>query len=359
MSGSSGGEEILGVDRRKALITIGVAAVLALGAVALIGSVASYDKLIEAAKKADKTWFPVCLLGEVLAYAGYIVGYRGIARAREGPRFDYWTVTRIVGVGFGAFVVAASVGGLAVDFWALTRAGKDPHDAARRVLALNTLEWAALGFFAWVAALALVAGAGEGAPLTVTLGWLVAIPAFFAAAYFVSSPERVERLRELPTGEGPEERGRDPRRWASWLWVKARQGFADAVGAVAFVRYLFSTPLRHAESLGGFPLYWLGDIVCLYAALRAFGADVGPAPLVLGYATGYVVTSAPLPVGAAGASEATTAFTLHLVGVPLEKAILAVFAFRFFTFWLPIVPAVALLPQVRKLNEELPGTASA
>jgi hypothetical protein len=37
-------------------------------------------------------------------------------------------------------------------------------------------------------------------------------------------------------------------------------------------------------------------------------------------------------------------------------AVLAVFTYRFFTFWLPIAPAIALLPAARRLADELPGT---
>jgi uncharacterized membrane protein YbhN (UPF0104 family) len=125
------------------------------------------------------------------------------------------------------------------------------------------------------------------------------------------------------------------------------------VGGVAFVRYLVLHPVRHAPSLLGFVLYWWGDILCLYAAVTAFGADVGLAAIVLGYTTGYIVTSAPLPAGAAGFSEATTSFTLHLVGVPLSAAILAVFTYRLFTFWLPIAPALALVPTLGTLDDDL------
>jgi hypothetical protein len=70
-------------------------------------------------------------------------------------------------------------------------------------------------------------------------------------------------------------------------------------------------------------------------------------------ATGYVVTSAPLPAGAAGFSEAATAGTLSLVGLPLGTAIFAVFLYRAFTFWLPLIPAALLLPHVRGLAAEL------
>jgi hypothetical protein len=32
--------------------------------------------------------------------------------------------------------------------------------------------------------------------------------------------------------------------------------------------------------------------------------------------------------------------------------------YRFFTFWLPLLPALALLPSVKQLNSELPRFAA-
>jgi uncharacterized membrane protein YbhN (UPF0104 family) len=43
--------------------------------------------------------------------------------------------------------------------------------------------------------------------------------------------------------------------------------------------------------------------------------------------------------------------------VPLAPALLSVLVYRFFTFWLPILPALALLPTVKQLNRELPQLA--
>jgi uncharacterized membrane protein YbhN (UPF0104 family) len=351
--GDDDGDEILGFDRRKALLAVGLAVVLAVAAFALIGQVADFGKLADAATKADKAWFPLALFGEVLAYVGYILAYRDVARVEGGPRLRLWTVTRVVGLGFGAFVVGSSAGGLAVDFWALKRAGLKAHDAARRVLALNTFEWGVLAWFAVLAAIAVLAGRGSGAPLSMTLAWLVVVPLCTAAAIYVSQPGRLERLEDLGL-DVDRPGGPAPGRWARWLWDKAKAGFAAAIGGVGLVRHMIARPLRHFGGLLGFPLYWLGDLITLYAALRAFGAGIDPAPLVLAYTTAYVLTALPLPAGGAGSMEAVLAFSLHAVGIPLAPALLAAFVYRAFGFWLPILPAVALLPTIGRLNDELP-----
>lgn len=87
------------------------------------------------------------------AYTGYIMAYREVAAIDGGPQLSSWTVVRIVGIGFGAFAIGSTAGGLAVDYWALHKAGSSGHHALRRVLGLNTLPWAAIGVFAVVAAL--------------------------------------------------------------------------------------------------------------------------------------------------------------------------------------------------------------
>src|SRR4029453_7271976 len=120
----------------------------------------------------DKLWFPVCLVGLFCAYTGYVLGYREVARMHGGPSLPLWTVCRIVAIGFGANVLGSAAGGLAVDFWALHRAGAGVHGSARRVLGFNTLEWALLGTGASVAALAVLSGAGSGGPLAETLSWV-------------------------------------------------------------------------------------------------------------------------------------------------------------------------------------------
>lgn len=82
-----------------------------------------------------------------------------------------------------------------------------------------------------------------------------------------------------------------------------------------------------------------------------------PIYLILADPTGIVISSLPLPAGGAGGVEATVAFALHGTGVPRQGALLGVFVHRIITSWLPALPALLLLPSIRRLHETLPRVA--
>jgi uncharacterized membrane protein YbhN (UPF0104 family) len=74
--------------------------------------------------------------------------------------------------------------------------------------------------------------------------------------------------------------------------------------------------------------------------------------LILAYATGYVLTRRSLPLGGAGIVEVALTFALHWVGVPLGRALVGVVIYRLFNLWLPILPALAVLPSIKRLRGE-------
>src|SRR5215212_1282547 len=92
---------------RRVVGTLAVAGVLAVPAVLLVGKVASYASLVDAVRDADWRWVVVCVAGEVLAYTGYILAYRDLARVDGGPTLSYRLITRIVATSFGAFVLSS------------------------------------------------------------------------------------------------------------------------------------------------------------------------------------------------------------------------------------------------------------
>ena len=315
----------------KAALLLGAAIGLVVGAGLAIGKAASYARLLHELRGAQTQWLALALLGELLAYAGYIVAYRETAAADGGPRFSPLDSLRIVAAGFGALVLATGAGTLAVDYWAMRRAGVKPPEALARVIAINTLEWAVLTAGAFGAAIALLLGVDRGAPHGLLIPWLVIVPICFAAAFWVTSKPRYGRLAAVGGG-------------------RIRRLFGACVRGVKIVRVL---PL---SAFGAAAVYWAGDLLCLWGGLRAFGIELGFCSLLLAYATGFLVAALPLPAGGAGGVDAAMTYALTLVGVPLAPALLGTVAYRLFNFWLPIVPALAVLPTIRRIGRPAPAS---
>lgn len=322
------------VERRPGLVLL-VPAALALGAVAGLADVAGFDRIDRAARHIHPAWLVLCLGGELVAYLGYVLAVRDTAKVDDGPQLTIGDSARAVLGGFGVFAATRSSGGFAVDYWALRTAGEDREGAMARVLALGALEYAVLAPAALCAAIALLAG-GEDVALGLTLPWLAVIPGGLAAVWF-SSPKRADRYTHP---------GRDAGRIAV--------AFAHFVRGLRILRTMFvSSPREHGLGLLGTAGYWAGDIACLWGALEFFGNPRLSVPaLIIGYATGYVLTRRSLPAGGAGVVEIALTFALHWVGFPFVRALLGVVVYRLFNLWLPIVPALAVMPDVDELRRD-------
>jgi uncharacterized membrane protein YbhN (UPF0104 family) len=278
----------------------------------------------------DARWLVICLGAELIGYVGYVLALRNIARVDGGPRLSFALTARTVVSGFGVYAAAHAAGGFAVDYMALRRAGLRRDQAIARVAGLGVLEYAVLAPVALVCAMLLLADSGEHVEKSMTLPWLAVIPGF-GAALWASSPKRRERLTGSKGG-------------------RIRGSMAHAVSGLVTLRALCGRPVQHLPGLLGVAFYWFGDIACLWAALRTFSVHVSWPALVVAYATGYVASRRSLPAGGAGIVEVLMTFALVWVGLPLAPALAGVLVYRLFNFWLPIVPALALLPSVKRLR---------
>ena len=322
------------VERRPTLVLL-VPTALALGAVAGLAYVVGGERLDRAARHIHPIWLLLCFGGEAVAYFGYILAVRDTAKVDQGPNLSFGDSTRAVLGGFGVFAATRTSGGFAVDYWALRNAGDDREGAVARVLALGALEYAVLAPAALVSAIAIIVR-GEDISLGMTLPWLAVIPGA-AVAIWLSSPKRADRFTR-------------PGRDASRL----KLAFAHFVRGLHILRSMLVAPPReHGLAVLGTALYWAGDIACLWGALAFFGNPRLSVPaLIIGYATGYVLTRRSLPAGGAGVVEIALTFALHWMGLPFVRALLGVVVYRLFNLWLPIVPALALMPPVDELRRD-------
>jgi uncharacterized membrane protein YbhN (UPF0104 family) len=168
---------------------------------------------------------------------------------------------------------------------------------------------------------------GEGIDDSLTLPWLIGVP--LGAAIALLALRYKSRFRRK-----------------GW-----RMHVYDSLRAIELLLLLFRRPGAGALAFFGIACYWLGDIFCLWATLHAFFAHTPPvAQLLVGYATGYALTRRTLPLGGAGVVEALLPVALGWVGIARLPALLGVAAYRVINLWLPLLPALAGLPSLRRLQ---------
>jgi uncharacterized membrane protein YbhN (UPF0104 family) len=318
------GVEHLYVRHRVAFV-VTVAAVLAFGALAGLAWSAGFVTVFHRFIHVHWWWVPIALGAEVISYVGYIVAYREVARAEDGAELDLSGTAAVVATGFGVFVAS---GGFALDEAVLKSAGVSPREARARVLGLGALEYVVLAPAAMAAALYVVVNAKPDLDTALTFPWIVGVPVGFAGASALMLVRHRLNLRK------------------GW-----RGHVANALEALSLVRTMALKPFPYGLAFFGIALYWVGDIACLWAALHVFFQQPPPvAQLVIGYATGYALTRRTLPLGGAGVVDALLPLALGWVGIALAPAVLAVLIYRFMNLWLPVIPALAGLPTLKRLT---------
>ena len=306
--------------RRLALGAVGAIAASAV-VVLSIGRVAGFAELAETLGEASWAWLLLCAIGQAAVFVGYAGVFRTSLAFESGPRIGSRFSLRVAFAGFGLtqLIAAGGAAGLAFVYWILRRLGIPARDAAIRLIAMNTAVYLVFGSLGWLAAL--VGLFDPAVPAALALPWLAGFTVILVAARWFTQPVRLAR----------------------WITPEGgsifRRGLAIGVAAAAWVRRaLVAHDGRPVLAWSG--LYWLGDLLSLWAALRAFGEVTSVAALSIAYATGYLAQSVPIPLVATGGVDAATTLTLTAVGVPLEVALLGVVAHRVFAFWLPIAPGL-------------------
>ncbi len=306
--------------RRKSLFLYEIALpilagfILALAASLSIAWVAGFAHVGHRLADLNWIWLLPAVAAEALAYAGYTFAYREVVRADGGlelPRLDW---VALVSSGFGIFIMR---GGFAHDVKKLQEAGSDAREARVRVLALGALEYVLLAPAACVCAIYLIAhGRLHGA---LTWPWAIGVPAGFLAAALAA----LYLYPRLTT-------------------IRSRRPFvAEALDSLALLpRVAVDSLNRGVAAMLGMAVYWFSEIFMLWATLNAFGDSPSIPALVIGFATGYALTRRTLPLAGAGAADAFLPFALNWTGIALAPALLAVFAYRVFNAWLPVLPAL-------------------
>lgn len=88
--------------------------------------------------------------------------------------------------------------------------------------------------------------------------------------------------------------------------------------------------------------FWMLDASALWVLLYAFGQTVNPIDLIVAFGVAQVLAAVPITPGGLGLVEAALPGLLAgLGGVPIGTAVIAVLAWRFVQFWMPIPTGAA------------------
>ena len=340
----------------QVILAVGVAVIVTTVLVVSIGRLAGFTKLGDTLNGATWGWLGLCALGQL----GVFVGYAGAFRASvagsgdllaeraisdadassggidvdnaaddhdpgvengQGPRVGVWFSLKVALAGFGLtqLVAAGGAAGMAFTFWVLRRLGFSKKNAMVQLITLNTAVYFVFGGLGWLGAL--LGLVDSEVPKAMTGSWLAGFAAVIALALWFTQPQRTATF--AAADDAP----------------RTRRALAVGVTAAARVRACTHTSDGHRLLAWAF-LYWVGDLVSLWAALQAFGVTAGVGAIVIAYVLGYLAQSVPIPLIATGGVDAATTFTLAAVGVPIEVALLGVVAHRVFAFWLPMIPGL-------------------
>jgi uncharacterized protein (TIRG00374 family) len=101
---------------------------------------------------------------------------------------------------------------------------------------------------------------------------------------------------------------------------------------------------------------WAFDYGTLLAALAAVGSHPRPGLVLLAFTAAQVLAQIPVTPGGLGFVEAGLTATLALAGVSGGDAVLATFAYRLFSYWLPLpLGLVGVLLHRRRPTRAAPG----
>ncbi|MDE3129853.1 MAG: flippase-like domain-containing protein, partial [Acidobacteriota bacterium] len=232
---------------------------------------------------------------------------------------------------------AAGAGGIALTAWALRRSGMERRLVASRMIAFMALLYGVYMGALLIDGVGLYLGLWPGAaPFAITIVPAILGAVVIALFLLISLlPRDFDRLMSA-RGAGRGLSGRVARRLAT-----APTAAATGVRtAIALIR-------GGDPGLLGALAWWGFDIATLWACFHAFGYAPHKGVIVMAYFVGWIANTLPLPGGIGGVEGGLIgAFTAFGVGV--QAAVVAVLAYRAFSFWLPTLPGGVAYLQLRR-----------
>src|SRR3954470_7661366 len=311
------------VSLRQVVLLAAASVAMVVGLVVIAPALADLPDVWSKLSTGHLGWLTFALVLEALSFLGHMILFRAVsidadgARSRIGMRAS--AEITLAGHAATRLFASAGAGGIALTAWALKKSGMEARDVAARMVTFMVLLYAVymgalvsggLGLYS-----GLLPGGGSFAITVVPAIFGAVVIAIVATAQLVRPGEGRVRRVLAPVGAGV----RDARRLI-------RHGNPGLLGAI---------------------MWWAFDIATLWACFEAFGASPTVGVLVVGYFVGMLANTLPLPGGVGGVDGGMIGAFVAF-GVDPGAAIVAVLAYRVFSFWLPIVPGALAFGSLRR-----------
>ena len=216
--------------------------------------------------------------------------------------------------------------GSALQYRMLVQAGLPPASTVSALTAVNLLVFGVVLALPVLAIPALLRGAVDRTLLeTAAIGLIVFFVASAVGAVLLSTDGPLAWVgRVIQRGRNRLRRGAEPLHRLPERLLRERDRILATLGP-RWKRALAATVGR-----------WTFDYLTLLAALAAIGSHPRPALVLLAFCGAQVLAQIPVTPGGLGFVEAGLTAMLALAGVKAGDAVLATFAYRLFSYWMPL-----------------------
>jgi uncharacterized protein (TIRG00374 family) len=234
--------------------------------------------------------------------------------------------SQLAGNGIAKVAPGGGAVGAALQYRMLVQSGLVRSTAVAGLTAANVLTLAVVLALPVLAVPAIVRGSVDRSLVEATIAGVAVFAAMFAIGVLMLALDGplkavgriVQRVRNRVR------RGAEPLRELPARLLAERDRILRTVGP------------RWKAALASTVGRWAFDYGTLLAALAAVGATPRPALVLLAFCAAQLLAQIPLTPGGLGFVEAGLTATLALAGVGAAEAVLATFAYRLFTYWLPL-----------------------
>lgn len=292
---------------RKTIVTI---AALVLATYFLYPQFADLPGIVDQIREAEWSWTPLVVLASAMTYVAASISLAGAIPERlpAGP-----LLTSSFASSFASKLAPAGIGGMALNMRFLQKQGVD-RPVAVSGIGLNTIA-GLVGHLSLVGIFIVWAGRDAFGsfrlpdPKYFVIG--IAVVAVLAAiALAVPQTRHLLRDRLVP------------------VLGKAMEGIGSVI----------RRPGKMVMLIGGSALVTMSYLTTLYFSVEAFGGGLAFATVGAVFLVGSAVAQAAPTPGGLGAVEAALIAGLVAAGLDNTVAVPAVFFYRLFTFWVPILP---------------------